>query len=365
LNSAIRGSERSAAWFFLRGKAITSHAADMLDILNEILLSARLDQRERFRQIVLERKAGLEAGLVPGGSGVVNQRLRARFNEADWLSEQMNGITHLFFLRSLAEAIERDWASVLGKLENVRQILVNRAGMIANVTLDAVSFASFEPKLAAFLNNLPRREIKDAGWDFMTSSHNEGLTIPAQVNYVGKGANIYKLGYNLNGSVQVINNYLQTTWLWEKIRVQGGAYGAHSGFDMHSGVFTYISYRDPNLLASLDIYDATAGFLSNLEISEAELTKSVIGTIGDLDTYLLPDAKGWTSLSRNLLGYDDLQRQKIRDEILNTSEKDFREFGGILGEVARQGEIVVLGSADAIDKANKERQGFLEIKKVL
>ncbi len=368
LSSTIRESERSAAWFFLRGKAIVSQSSALLDVLRDMLLNVRLDQPERFKQIVLERKAGLEAGLLPGGSGVVNQRLRAHFTEADWLSEQMHGITHLFFLRSLTEAIENDWSSVLEKLENIRHLLINRATMIANVTIDAGNFSVFEPYLAEFLASLPiRHPSNDAAWIFKTTSAsaNEGLTIPAQVNYVGKGANLYQLGYKLHGSVQVINNYLQNTWLWEKIRVQGGAYGGQSGFDMLSGVFTYVSYRDPNLLASLDLYDATSDFLSNLEISEAELTKSIIGTIGDLDAYLLPDAKGWTAMSRSLLGYDDVRRQLFRDEVLSTSPNDFKAFGTILSKVAKSGEIVVLGSTDAIEKANKERQGLLAVLKVL
>ncbi len=368
LNSTIRESERSAAWFFLRGKAIVSQSSALLDVLKDMLLHVRLDQPERFKQIVLERKAGLEAGLLPGGSRVVNQRLRAHFNEADWLSEQMDGITHLFFLRSLTEAIENDWSSVLEKLESVRHLLLNRATMIANVTIDAGNFSVFEPYLAEFLASLPiRHPSDDAAWVFKTTSAsaNEGLTIPAQVNYVGKGANLYKLGYKLHGSVQVINNYLQNTWLWEKIRVQGGAYGGQSGFDMLSGVFTYVSYRDPNLLASLDLYDATSDFLSNLEISEAELTKSIIGTVGDLDAYLFPDAKGWTAMSRSLLGYNDLHRQQFRDEVLHTSPNDFKAFGAVLSKVAKNGEIVVLGSTDAIEKANKERQDLLAVLKVL
>ncbi|HEY3311773.1 MAG TPA: insulinase family protein [Anaerolineales bacterium] len=365
LNSAVRGSDRAAAWFFLRGKALASSSGALLDVLKDILTGARLDQPERFKQIVLERKAGLEAGLVPGGHGVVNQRLRAHFNQADWLSEQMGGISHLFFLRDLAGRIEKDWASVLADLESLRRLLLNRDGMLVNVTAGSGAFAAFQPLLAGFLAALPQAVSKDAGWTIPAPQANEGLTIPAQVNYVGKGADIYKLGYKLNGSVQVINNYLQTTWLWEKVRVQGGAYGGFSVFDIHSGVFTYISYRDPNLLASLKIYDGTAGFLRDLEISSAELTKSIIGTIGDLDAYMLPDAKGWTALTRTLLGYDDAQRQQFRDEVLRTTPADFKAFGAVLGEVAHSGEVVVLGSADAIGKANSDHAGLLEVKKVL
>jgi Zn-dependent M16 (insulinase) family peptidase len=365
LNSSIRSSNRSAAWFFLRGKAIASQSLALLSILQDILLSVKLDQPDRFKQIVLERKAGLEAGLLPGGSGVVNQRLRAHLNQADWVSEQMQGISHLFFLRNLLETVEKDWASVLEKLEKIRFLLVNNHAMITNVTLDKQNFASFEPQLRAFMASLPNHQERDAAWDVPTNPGHEGLTIPAQVNYVGKGANIFKLGYKLHGSIQVIDNFLHNTWLWEKIRVQGGAYGGQCAFDINSGIFTFISYRDPNLLASLDIYDATSTYLRNIEIPDIELSKSIIGTIGDFDAYMLPDAKGWTSMIRNLTGYDDKQRQQFRDEVLSTSIKDFSNFGDILGEVARDGKIVVLGSADAIEKANKERPGLLAVKKVL
>jgi presequence protease len=191
------------------------------------------------------------------------------------------------------------------------------------------------------------------------------LTIPAQVNYVGKGANLYKLGYEPDGSVNVINNYLGTTWLWEKVRVQGGAYGGFSQFDPTSGTFTFLSYRDPNILPTLENYDNTVKFLRDLDLSAAELTKSIIGTIGDLDAYLLPDAKGWTSMVRHLTNYTDDKRQQIRDEVLGTTIIDFKQFANILERLNASGEVVVLGSADAIEKANKEREGLLEVKKVM
>jgi Zn-dependent M16 (insulinase) family peptidase len=369
LTSARYGESGSAAWLFLRGKAVASSPAALLKILKEILLTARFDNRERFKQIVLEEKSGLEAGLVPGGHGVVNRRLRAHFNEADWIAEQIGGITQLIFLREVADLLEKDWSAVLAKLEAVRAALIHQGNLLANVTLDAANWQVFEPQLEAFLDELraadPKLEVKLPAWSFPAAARSEGLTIPAQVNFVGKGADLYKLGYQLHGSVQVINNYLGTTWLWEKIRVQGGAYGGFSAFDQHSGVYTFLSYRDPNLLASLDNYDATAGFLRALELSDEELTKAIIGTIGDLDAYQLPDAKGWTSLTRALLGLTDARRQQFRDEVLGTTLKDFKAFGETLAEAAKHGEIVVLGSAEAIEKANQERAGLLEVKKVL
>ena len=241
--------------------------------------------------------------------------------------------------------------------------------MIANVTLDADAFASFSPQLVSFIDALPASPVSPQSYEPGNGTGgkraSEALTIPAQVNYVGKGANLYALGYEPNGSVNVITNYLGTTWLWEKVRVQGGAYGGFSVFDTNSGTFTFLSYRDPNLLGTLQTYDKTVDFLNNLDLSPDELKKTIIGTIGEMDTYLLPDAKGWTSMVRYLTHYTDEERQRIRNEVLSTDVEDFKGFVRVLAEFNKAGEVVVLGSAEAIEKANKEKSAFLEVRKVM
>ncbi len=360
-----RGGGASTAWLFLRGKATPAQADDLLAILRDVLLTVKLDNRERFRQILLEEKAGHEAGLVPGGHGVAYTRLKAAFNEADWADEQMDGVSNLLFLRELAETVETDWPSVVEKLETIRRMLLNRQQMIANVTLDAANWAQFQPKLADFLGSLPAGGGM-AAWSPSSGTSNEGLTIPAKVNFVAKGADLYKLGYKQHGSIAVVNNYLRTTWLWERVRVQGGAYGGFSIFDRHSGVFSFVSYRDPNLLGTLENYDGTAAFLRQADLSTEEVTRSIIGTIGDLDAYQLPDAKGYTSLMRYLTGETDETLQQRRDEILSTTAADFRAFGDVLEEVNRSGRVVVLGSREDIEAANASRGGkWLQITKVL
>jgi hypothetical protein len=268
-------------------------------------------------------------------------------------------------LRELAPELDRNWPGVLERLESIRKILLNRRSMICNVTLDAANWAVFEPRLAGFLQSLPVAAPAKSQWRPTAASHFEGLTIPAQVNYVGKGANLFKLGYEARGSVDVILNYLRTTWLWERVRVQGGAYGAFCAFNQRSGVYTYLSYRDPNLLKTLDNYDGAASFLRQLDLSQEELTKSIIGVIGDLDAYQLPDAKGYTSLARYLAGDTDEDRQIWREQVLSTSVRDFRTFGEMLERLKDVGYVVVLGSPEAIAKANAERGDWLEVKKVL
>ena len=364
--SAAQDSKTGVAWLFLRGKATMDHADDLLDILRDVLLTVKLDNPARFKQMVLEAKARREAAVVPAGHQIVNTRLKAYLNPAHWAAEQMGGISNLFFLRQLAQDVEQDWPAVLEKLEQIRQTLLNREAALFNVTLDAANWAGFQPKLVDFAHPLPAAPVKLTRWSPPPAPGPEGLTIPAQVNYVGKGANLYELGYQPHGSVAVIANYLRTTWLWERVRIQGGAYGGFCVFDRHAGVFNYLSYRDPNLLETLDNYDQTAQFLRDLDLSREELTKSIIGAIGDMDDYQLPDAKGYTSMARYLIGDTDAARQQRRNEILSTTAADFRAFGEVLEPVKQEGLVVVLGSQEAIQAADDARGGdWLEIQKVL
>ena len=365
LISAAPGRTQAAARLFLRGKVMLPQAPELFSILRDILGGARLDDRERFRQMALEEKASMESGLARAGHRLVNTRLRAHFSEAGWASEQTGGVNYLFFLRGLLEQIDQDWPAVQQRLEEIRARLVNQAGLVANVTLDSAGWAQIQPLLTDFLAGLPAGEALQEAWQVEALPAAEGLAIPSQVNFVGKAGNLYEAGYKLDGSILAIQNYLGTTWMWEKVRVQGGAYGGYFVFDHNSGVLSYLSYRDPNLLDTLSIYDQTPAFLRGLDLPESELTKSVIGAIGELDAYLLPDAKGYTALVRHLVGVTDEWRQAFREQLLDTSPADFHALADALEAVASQGKVAVIGSAEALKAANQQRDGWIKIQQVL
>ena len=355
----------AATWLFLRGKATVQQTGDLLDILRDVLLTVKLDNKARLMQMLLEQKAREEAMLIPAGHRVVATRLRAKFNEADWANEQMRGVDYLFFLRNLIAQAESNWPAVLEKLEAVRRILVNRSAMLCNVTIDGDNWAAVQPRLRNFLAAMPAAPVELQSWSPGYVVEPEGLTIPAQVNYVAKGANLYDLDYVRNGSIEVIAHYLRSTWLWERVRVHGGAYGGFCVFDHTSGVFGYVSYRDPNLTETLDNYDGTSTFLCTLDLSEDELAKGIIGTIGTIDAYQLPDAKGYSALARYLIGYTDEVRQQYRDEVLSTTAADFHALADVLERLNAAGCIVVLGSADAIAKAKEAGKVDFAVTKVL
>ncbi len=359
-------SREAVAKLFMRGKSTMAQAKDLLEILHDVLHTVRLDNPERFRQMVLESKAAKESSLVWSGHSYANARLRAHFNEAYWLNEQLSGLNSLFFIRNLADELEKDWPGVLAKLETIRELVFNRNAAILSVTLDQENWAELEPEIAAFLGGLPAGENSTQKWDRSAFPKNEGFTIPAQVNYVTKGANLFDHGYVSHGSAFVINKYLYTTYLWEKIRVQGGAYGGMVAWDRIAGVYSFVSYRDPNLVRTLKNFDNTAEFLKHLDLSQDELTKSIIGTIGDVDGYQLPDAKGHGSFVRHITGITEENRQQLRDEILSTTVDDFKAFGRALESLQEDGQIVVIGSTEAIREANESQGGdWLSVQRVL
>ncbi len=358
-------NDQAFAFLFIRAKAIAGQSEELLSILEDILLHPSFNDKERFRQIVLEEKSGLEAGLIPSGHRVVNNRLKSHYSQASWATEQMSGLDYLFFIRNLADHLDREWETVQKIIAEIRKNLICQTNMVANFTIDSSRQAQLHKLLVTFIDLFPRCPVLTQDWSLAKTHINEGLTIPSQVNYVAKGANLYSFGYKYHGSMNVITSLLKTTWLWDKVRVQGGAYGGFVTFDRLSGIFSYLSYRDPGLQETLKVYDQTPDFLRKLSIPEEELTKSVIGAIGEMDAYQLPDAKGFTSLIRHLLKISDTERQQIREEILNTNLSDFHSLAEYLDQVKDKGQVVVLGANSAIEAANKAGDDFLTIQQVM
>ena len=355
LSASVANSDTAATWLVLRSKATVARAKDLFDLLLDVLTQTKFDNQERFRQMVLEDKSSFEAHLVPSGSSVVDTRLHSCFNEAGWTNEQMHGVSNLFYVRKLAQLVDDDWPLVLGQLEEMRKILINASSAICNVTIDRKSWLSLGPSLDKLLTQLPHNPPEPYTRTVTLTTQNEGLTIPSQVNYVGKGVSLYAHDYQHHGSASVILNSIRSSWLWDQVRVQGGAYGAFCSLDSRSGIFCYGSYRDPNFHETLDIYDATSDFLSTTDFSEAEISKNVIGAIGSLDSYQLPDAQGYSALIRHLTGVTDEERQTRRDEVLGTTKEHYRAFVDALNIVRDHGTVVALGSRDVLSKAGEGR----------
>ncbi len=351
------GGAGEAAFLFVRGKATVAKTSELLAIFKDVLLSARLDQKERFKRLVLEEKAQIESGLVMSGNRYCSLRLKARTSAAGYATELMDGVSQLMALRQLAADIDADWPTALKRLTQVRDALINRGSAILNVTLDAASFDRIRPDLERLIAGLPERAFAPLAWGLATFPAAEGLIVPTQVNYVAKGADARPFGFKAGGNSLAINRWLSLAWLIPKIREQGGAYGAGVEMDLRTGELTFTSYRDPNLLSTLETYDGTGDYLRRLALTDTDLTRSIVGAVNRIDPYQLPGAQGFTSLTRYLVGQTEEARQKLRDELFATTPDDFRAFGQIVDGVRDNGAIVVMGGADTLAEANRAKGG--------
>lgn len=359
-----RQTDDFMTYLFIRAKSMADKTQDLLDILKDILLTVKLDDKERFKQLVLQRKAQFERFLPYGGHMVAASHVRAQLNKASWVDEQMGGATSLFFLRELENTIDNDWASVLAALEIVRDTLVSRSAMLVNATMEAVMWQNFKPQLDTFLDTLPNNNVANADWQMSGGEKYEGFTMPAQVNFNAKSANLNDVGYKAHGSVSVIGKHIRREYLWETVRVQGGAYGGTMSYSTGSGLVTFMSWRDPNIVGTLQNFDATGDYLQTMEMSDSNIEQAIIGAIGDLDSHDLPDAKGFKAMIRHMVGYSDDMRQQYRNEVLDTTLDDFHAFGAILKKAAENGRVAVVGSPDAIEAASSDMEVEFKVTKL-
>ncbi|MDR3073390.1 MAG: insulinase family protein [Deltaproteobacteria bacterium] len=348
---SARGTRGALPRLALSGKVSPDKIPELFSLMGEVILDADFDQRDRFLRMVLEEKARLEHSLVAAGHGIVSLRLRASQSVTGLLEETTGGVRYLLFLRGLADRAARDWPSVRAELQALHTDIFAASGLAWNITGEEAHKAALLAGAEALASRLPASGPAAGTLPGKASfPPKEALLLPAQVNYVGMGGNLYDAGYVYHGSAHVILKQLRTGWLWEKVRVQGGAYGAFCSFDRMTGALVLASYRDPNVRGTLDVFARTADHLASLSLSRRELDAAIIGAMGEMDAYLLPEAKGSAAFARALTGDTRELRQKMREEILSASQKDFRDFAGHLNSALRHGPICALGGG-ALEQA--------------
>lgn len=348
---AFGAPEQAAQRLFLRGKATRENLPALLDLLREVLLEADFSDAERLGKIILESKARREQRLVPAGHTLAATRLKARTGVAQAMNEAMGGFTGLCAVRELAQRMETAPEGVAADLHRLLAILLNRKGLVTNLTADAADMGKALSGVSALAAGLPQADIVPASRAVPVLPRREGLCLPAQVNYVAAGGNAHAAGQEPGAAAFVAAKFLRAGYLWERVRVQGGAYGASCAYSRLSGNMVFASYRDPNLGRTLDAYAGVGPYLASLRLDPSELEKSVVGSIGDMDHYMLPDAKGFTALARELTGEDEAYRQEAREAVLSASQENFAAFGRAVDAVLKDGPVVIAGGRDALEKS--------------
>jgi Zn-dependent M16 (insulinase) family peptidase len=218
------------------------------------------------------------------------------------------------------------------------------------VTLDTLDWQRIQARCERIFASIPSGPPVRTDRVLPPGPRYEGIILNSPVNFVARAIDLYQSGYDFHGSAYVISNFLSNTWLWDRVRSQGGAYDSFCDFDDNSGVFAFLSYRDPNLLATLEHYDRAAAFLKQVHLGTEDIKKSIIATVREMDVPRLPDARGYNATLRQLLGKSEQDRQQLRSEVLSTTARHFRSFADVLDLVAKEGKVAVAGSQSEIEE---------------
>merc|ERR1712032_312877 len=280
-----------------------------------------------------------------------NTRMKARYNPMGYIDEKTGGISYLETVKGLLKQAEEDWPALLACLENIRNTILNagtcRDGMFLDVTGDRNVLDKVQPNIEQFLKDVPGNSEGSKLPNFYAAEHpwvsqakkemadlapleDEGFIVPTQVSYVGKGGRAFSPGEVVSGSSAVVSKFLRTGYLWDNVRVIGGAYDG-----------------------TADALDAAA---DAFEADPDALSTAIIGAIGDMDSALSADQKGWAQFNRWLVRESPEHRQQYRDEVINTKPSDFRDFADRLRNLKDPSVAVVSskGAFEAAAEAGKE-----------
>ena len=334
--------------FKVKAKCFTRKLPELAALLKEILTESLFTDPKRLRELLQEEQVGIEMSLQRSAHQIVASRIAACFTNAAAYTEE-GGLPYYHFVKAFLADFDASLAKLQDTAARLLPRLVNKQNLIVSITATEKDLTKAETALQTFLPCLSTDAYAKEPYTFPLHITREGLAATSEVQYVGKGANFRLLGYPYTGAMHVLETLLRYGYFWTKIRVQGGAYGAFTSF-RRNGTLSFGSYRDPNLKATVDVFDQTADVIANYNADDRELTKAVIGTMSTVDMPLTPRAKGAAAAESYLRGTTYEDRQKTRDEILSVTADDIRNLAPIVEACMKQNALCVYGGEKKIEE---------------
>ena len=343
--------------FEVRIKTLESSLKETMSIVNEILLSSNMNDEKRLYEILAQSKARLQQSLSSAGHSVSSMRALAGFSEYAYYLDATNGITYYETVKDLEEHFDEKKQTLIAKLKQLTCQIFGTERLLISFTGDQKAFAYAEPILKEALQKQPAgKKAHEAARISLTRS-SEAFTDASQIQYVAKVGNFADHGYHYTGALRILKLILSYDYLWINVRVKGGAYGCMSGF-FRSGETYFVSYRDPNLLKTLEIYDGIPEYLRKFQADERDMTKYIIGTISGIDQPLEPSALGERSFHAYQSGITVEMIQKERNQVLDATEETIRSLADYIESMMDAGTVCAIGNDR---KLEEEKEMFKQV----
>lgn len=344
--------ENLLPYFVFTTKAFTEKGDKLFELASEVINKSKYDDAERLKDVLIRLQSQEEANIKNNGIGYAMTRLRSYYSNEGMFDELTSGMEYYRFITDLTEHFDTKQEEISNNLIKTAEILFNKKNMMATITCSEEEYPTYSNGLKTFISSLPEGDGSKNEWKFDLTKKNEGLMSASKVQYVIKGYDFKKLGYEWNGKIRVLNQILSKEWVRHQVRVMGGAYGGFTGFGP-SGDAYFGSYRDPNLKETLENYDASPKFLDEFEADESEMTRFIIGTISRMDRPTTASQRGDISVRRYFTNTSKEDIQKTRNEVLATTIEDVKSYKPMVQDILDQNAICVYGNADKI-KENKD-----------
>ena len=341
--------------FEVKLKVLEKNLGKALELMQQMLLTSDFTDTKRLGELVAQIKARLQANLSSSGHLVAAMRSMSSFSRYALYQDELKGIAFYRSICRIEKELSESPESVSDKLAAIAKKLFARNKMLISFTGNNEAYGNAKPSLEKVIAGFNKMSAIGNQAEVHFNTAKEAFIDASQIQYVAKTGDFICEGYEYTGALRLLRIILSYDYLWINVRVKGGAYGCMNTF-LRSGESYFVSYRDPNLSDTLDVYDRIPEYIKSFSPAERDMTKYIIGTFSALDTPMNPEAKGSRSLSAYLEGITYEQIQKERDEILNAQPEDIRRLADLVEAVLKKDSVCVIGNENMI----KESAGLFE-----
>ena len=341
--------------FEVKLKVLEKNLDKALELMEQMLLTSDFTDTKRLGELVAQIKARLQANLSSSGHLVAAMRSMSSFSRYALYQDELKGVAFYRSICRIEKELSESPKSVSDKLAAIAKKLFARNRMLISFTGNNEAYGNAKPSLEKVIAGFNKMSAVGNQAEVHFNTAKEAFIDASQIQYVAKTGDFICEGYEYTGALRLLRIILSYDYLWINVRVKGGAYGCMNTF-LRSGESYFVSYRDPNLSDTLDVYDRIPEYIKSFSPDERDMTKYIIGTFSALDTPMTPEAKGSRSLSAYLEGITYEQIQKERNEILNAQPEDIRRLADLVEAVLKKDSICVIGNENMI----KESAGLFE-----
>lgn len=335
--------------FVFKAKVLVDKMPELIKLLQEIIFNSSFTSKERIKDLAMQCRSDFEMSILRSGHQLVLDELMAYFTPKERY-DNFGDLKFYAFIKNFLNDFDNEFNKMQTAFAKILPMIFNKANLLTSITVSKNDYKKVISAIKPLLEVLPNETYPKQEIPFAVEKKNEGFITSSQVQYVAKGANFIRLGYKYTGAMKVLETIMRYEYLWTNIRVLGGAYGAFVKFRRDGNMY-FGSYRDPNLVETLNVYDKTAEFLRNFNVSDREMTKYIIGTISNIDMPLTPALKGELASSAYIAEMTDEMRQQQRDEILATTQEDIRALADLVDACMKENAICVLGGSNKVNEA--------------